>query len=257
MIAQGIRNHHRAVIPYVTAGLPDLDATGRIIAALADAGAAAVEIGIPFSDPMADGPVLQRASHTALQTGFRMDALMERLDGWSATVDIPLIVMSYINPLMRRGLHETLERLRDGGVKGVIIPDLPRDAGRIFAHCRDIGLDLIRLLAPTTLPARAKDVLSECSGYVYAVSVKGVTGQRTSMPEGIRDQVASIKALTDLPVCVGFGVSRASQVHELLGFADGVIVGSYLMQRIMNAKDPVAAAQEALRRLVNGQGGRS
>jgi len=254
MIAQSIRNHRKAVIPYVTAGLPDLDATGRIIAALADAGAAAVEIGIPFSDPMADGPVLQRAAHKALQAGFRMDALMERLDSWSAMIDIPLIVMSYINPLMRRGLNETLERLRDGGVRGVIIPDLPRDADRIFADCRDIGLDLIRLLAPTSVPERAKEVLSQCSGFVYAVSVKGVTGQRKSMPEGIRDQVASIKALTGLPVCVGFGVSRASQVNELLGIADGVIVGSFLMQRIMNAHDPVQAAQDALRRLMNGQG---
>ncbi|HOE28153.1 MAG TPA: tryptophan synthase subunit alpha, partial [bacterium] len=157
-------------------------------------------------------------------------------------------------PLMRRGLSETLERLRDGGVRGVIIPDLPRDADRIFADCRDLGLDLIRLLAPTTVPERAKEVLSQCSGFVYAVSVKGVTGQRKSMPEGIRDQVASIKALTDLPVCVGFGVSRASQVNELLGIADGVIVGSFLMQRIMNAHDPVQAAQDALRKLMNGQG---
>ncbi|HNS90833.1 MAG TPA: BtpA/SgcQ family protein, partial [Deltaproteobacteria bacterium] len=101
------------------------------------------------------------------------------------------------------------------------------------------------------LPARAKDVLSQCSGYVYAVSVKGVTGQRTILPEGIRDQVASIKALTDLPVCVGFGVSRASQVNELLGFADGVIVGSFLMQRIMNAHDPVQAAHNALKSIRN------
>lgn len=254
MIAQSIRNHHRAVIPYVTAGLPDLDATGRIISALADAGAAAIEIGIPFSDPIADGPVLQRASHKALQGGFRMDAFMEHLDDWSAMIDIPLIVMSYINPLMRRGLNETLERLGGGGVRGVIIPDLPRDAGRIFADCRDIGLDLIRLVAPTTVSARAKEILSQCSGYVYAVSVNGVTGQRTSMPEGIHDQVASIQALTDLPVCVGFGISRASQVNELLGIADGVIVGSFLMQRVMNAHDPVQAAQDALRKLTVGRG---
>jgi len=252
MIAQSIQSHRKAVIPYVTAGLPDLEATGRIIEALADTGAAAVEIGIPFSDPMADGPVLQRAAHKALQAGFRMDALMERLDGWSAGLGIPLIVMSYINPLMRRGLKETLAGLRDSGVRGVIIPDLPRDADRIFADCRDLGLDLIRLLAPTTVSERATEVLSQCSGYVYAVSVKGVTGQRRTMPEGIGDQVASIKALTDLPVCVGFGVSRASQVNELLGFADGVIVGSFLMQRIMNAHDPVQAAQDALRRLMNG-----
>ncbi|HPI91509.1 MAG TPA: tryptophan synthase subunit alpha [Deltaproteobacteria bacterium] len=257
MIAQSIRAHAKAVIPYVTAGLPNLDLTGRILLALQEAGAAAVEIGIPFSDPMADGPVLQKASHLALQAGFRMDDLMQRLKGWSTMLDVPLIVMSYINPLMRRGLRGTLARLKEGGVDGVIIPDLPRDADRIHADCRETGLDLIRLLAPTTVPERAKEVLHQCSGFVYAVSVKGVTGQRTSMPEGIRDQVASIKALTDLPVCVGFGVSRASQVSELLGFADGVIVGSYIMQEIMEAHDPVQAAQDALRGLMNGGGRRS
>lgn len=252
MITRCIRNHPRAVIPYVTAGLPSLDITGRILLALADAGAAAIEIGIPFSDPMADGPVLQKASHLALQAGFRMDDLMQCLKGWSTMLDIPLIVMSYINPLMRRGLRETLSRLKEEGVEGVIIPDLPRDADRVYEDCREMDLDLIRLLAPTTVPDRAKQVLSQCSGYVYAVSVKGVTGQRSIMPEGIRDQVTSIKAFTDLPVCVGFGVSRASQVNELLGFADGVIVGSLLMQRVMDAHDPVQAAQDALRGLMNG-----
>ena len=252
MIRKSIQSQRKAVIPYVTAGLPNLDATGRILSALADAGAAAIEIGIPFSDPMADGPVLQKASQLALQAGFRMDALMERLEGWSAMLDIPLIVMSYINPLMRRGLRETFSRLRGGGVRGVIIPDLPRDARRIFDDCRGIGLDLIRLHAPTTVPARAKEILAQCGGFVYAVSIKGVTGQREVLPAGLRDQVASIKANTDLPVCVGFGVSRASQVNELLGFADGVIVGSFLMDGIMNAADPARSARSALRGLLNG-----
>jgi tryptophan synthase alpha chain len=253
MIAQSIQSHRKAVIPYVTAGLPDLEATGRIIEALADTGAAAVEIGIPFSDPMADGPVLQRAAHKALQAGFRMDALMERLDGWECRPRHPAHRHVVHQPAHAQGIEGDPRRSQGQRcVRGVIIPDLPRDAGRIFAHCRDIGLDLIRLLAPTTVPERVKEVLSQCSGYVYAVSVKGVTGQRTILPEGIRDQVASIKALTDLPVCVGFGVSRAFQVNELLGFADGVIVGSFLMQRIMNASDPVLAAHNALKSIRNG-----
>ncbi len=252
MIAQAIRNHPRAVIPYVTAGLPDLDATGRILAALQDAGAAAIEIGIPFSDPMADGPVLQKASHLALQAGFRMDDLFGRLGQWSAKIDIPLIVMSYINPLMRRGLNDTLARLKDGGVQGVIIPDLPVEAKSIHADCTALGIDLIRLVAPTTLPERAKEILAQCGGFVYAVAVKGVTGQRSSLPAGLQDQVAFLKANTELPVCVGFGVSKASQVDDLLGFADGVIVGSHLMDEVMKAADPAAAAGRALRALVEG-----
>ncbi|HOM29570.1 MAG TPA: tryptophan synthase subunit alpha [Deltaproteobacteria bacterium] len=252
MIEERIRSTKRAVIPYVTAGLPDLDTTGDILDVLAAGGAAAIEIGIPFSDPVADGPVLQRASYLALKAGFRMCKLMERLGSWSARVSVPLVIMTYINPLMRKGLEDSLTALRDAGVQGVIIPDLPVDAGGIFDHCSRIGLDLVRLVAPTTKRARAREILSRCSGFVYAVSVKGVTGQRTSLPEGIDAQVASIRELTTLPVCVGFGVSRAGQVDELLGFADGVIVGSHLMQEVMSGTDPVERARDAFARLMNG-----
>jgi tryptophan synthase alpha chain len=245
MIAQAIRAKKRAVIPYVTAGLPDLDATGDIIAGLSRAGAAAIEIGIPFSDPMADGPVLQKASHRALQAGFTLDGLFSRLGGWSASSEAPLVVMSYINPLMRRGLAETMKRLRTGGIEGVIIPDLPLDGAEIFKMCRDTGIDLIRLVAPTTPPERQREVVSQCSGFVYAVTVKGVTGARASLPSEVRQQVVDLKAMTDLPVCVGFGVSEATQVTGLLGFADGVIVGSHLMAKVMDSTDPVRAVQEA------------
>ncbi|HVN70724.1 MAG TPA: tryptophan synthase subunit alpha [Desulfomonilia bacterium] len=252
MIAESIRNHKKAIIPYVTAGLPNLETTGKILLALQEAGAAAIEIGIPFSDPMADGPVLQKASYMALQSGFKMDDLQHCLKGWSSMLEIPLIVMSYINPLMRKGLSRTLISLKDSGVKGVIIPDLPRDAGEIYADCTEIGIDLIRMVAPTTLPERITKVLSECSGFVYAVSIKGVTGSRSDLPVEVRSQVRAIKDMTDLPVCVGFGVSSASQVENLLAFADGVIVGSYLMANIMNAADPVRTAHDTLHGLLNG-----
>jgi len=253
MLAKSIQDHTKAVIPYVTAGLPDLETTGRILLALQDAGAAAIEIGIPFSDPMADGPVLQKASFMALQAGFKMEELLVSLKGWSSVLHIPLVVMSYINPLMRKGLTQTLTNLKDSGVKGVIIPDLPRDAGMIFNDCRAMGLDLIRMVAPTTEPSRMKEVLSQCGGFVYAVSIKGVTGSRSEMPPEVSSQVLAIKTMTDLPVCVGFGVSKASQVNELLGFADGVIVGSHLMGAIMDSADPVKTAHETLGNLLNGE----
>lgn len=245
MIKNAIRKTSKAVIPYITAGLPGLDATGEIIRALSKAGAAAIEIGLPFSDPMADGPVLQKASNMALNNGFTLKGLMEHMGDWSASIDIPLIVMSYINPIMRHGMKETLTGFADRGIQGVIIPDLPSDAREIYELCSATGIDLIRLVAPTTTPARQVEVLSQCSGFVYAVSVKGVTGARQALPEEVSSQVQRIKTMTDLPVCVGFGVSTAEQVTDMLGFADGVIVGSCLMERIMNASSPAAAAREA------------
>lgn len=251
MIAEAIRKKERAIVPYVTAGLKGLDATGEIIRALDEQGAALIEIGIPFSDPMADGPVLQKASHMALLSGFTLDGLFGRLGAWSASVRAPLVIMSYINPLMRRGLGETFARFRDSGVKGVIIPDLPLEAGDIYELCLEAGLDLVRLVAPTTPEARRREVVSQCGGFVYAVTVKGVTGARADLPAGVRDQVAGIRAFTNLPVCAGFGVSSPDQVSRMLAFSDGVIVGSHLMARVIEAQDPVETARRTFASLMN------
>jgi len=249
MITEAIKCSRRAIIPYVTAGLPDMETTGRIIQSLAEAGAAAIEIGIPFSDPMADGPVLQQASKQAIDSGFKMEALFEHLPGWAAQCRVPLIIMSYINPLMRGGLAATLRRLESSGVSGIIVPDEPTDAGELFQLTQDVGLDLIRLVAPTTPTERQREIVSQCRGFVYAVAVKGVTGARTLMPPELEDNVRALKSLTDLPVCVGFGVAGAAQVDAIIRFADGVIVGSYLMERLMQAEDPVAAAREVMKNL--------
>ena len=246
-ITDAIRNTKRAIIPYVTAGLPDIETTGKIIKALSDAGVAAIEIGIPFSDPMADGPVLQKASKMALDAGFKMAALFEHLPEWSATVSIPLIVMSYINPLMHRGIEATLKKLKASGIAGVIIPDEPSDATELFKMTQSAGLDLIRLVAPTTALERKKEVLSQCRGFIYAVTVKGVTGARKTLPEEVQSQVTQLRLLSDLPVCVGFGVSSKEQVDGILRFADGVIIGSYLMEKIMNSDDVVNEAGELIK----------
>jgi tryptophan synthase alpha chain len=250
-ITDSIRNTRRAIIPYVTAGLPDMETTGKIIKALSDAGAAAIEIGIPFSDPMADGPVLQKASKAALDAGFKMDALLERLPEWASSISTPLIVMSYINPLMHRGLDETLKKLKASGIAGVIIPDEPSDAADLFNMTQSAGLDLIRLVAPTTALERKKEVVSQCSGFIYAVSVKGVTGARKALPEEVKNQVREIRGMTDLPVCVGFGVSSKEQVDEILGFADGVIIGSYLMDMIMSSSKPTEDASKMIGELIS------
>ncbi|MFY9397493.1 MAG: tryptophan synthase subunit alpha [Desulfomonilia bacterium] len=250
MISEAIRAHRKAVIPYVTAGYAGLDATGEIIRALDECGAAAIEVGIPFSDPMADGPVLQKASLLALRAGFALEGLLKRAGRWSASARAPLIVMSYLNPLMRRGIPETLARMKDSGMQGLIVPDLPSDASRVYDMCLKAGIDLIRLIAPTTPEQRMREVISQCRGFVYAVTVKGVTGARASLSPDVRRQVRALKNLSGLPVCAGFGVSSARQVEEMLSFADGVIVGSYLMSRIMESEDPVKAASEAFRALM-------
>ncbi len=248
-ITDAIRKRKRAIIPYITAGLPDIKTTGKIIKALAGAGAAAIEIGIPFSDPMADGPVLQKASKMALDAGFKMDALFDRLPEWVSSISIPLIVMSYINPLMHKGLETTFKKLKASGIAGVIIPDEPSDASDLFKMTRATGLDFIRLVAPTTSLERKKEVVSQCSGFIYAVSVKGVTGARKALPEEVQAQVVQLRSLSDLPVCVGFGVSSKEQIDEILQFADGVIVGSYLMDKLMKAADPVKEAWNVMKSL--------
>jgi len=245
MIKKAILKSKKAVIPYITAGLPDLEKTGDIIYALSHAGSPVIELGIPFSDPTADGPVLQNASKMALDAGFSLDAFFYQLEKWAGSVPAPLVVMSYINPFMRRGMSHSIKRLKECGAAGVIIPDLPRDASDIYSLCSSVGLDLIRLIAPTTTRERASEILAQCKGFVYAVSVSGVTGPRDKMPDGFQAQVNSIKELTDIPVCVGFGVSSNSQVEALLEVADGAIVGSYLVDKIMASSTPVKAVTDA------------
>jgi tryptophan synthase alpha chain len=239
MISEAIKNTPRAIIPYITAGLPSLDETGEIIKTLSSLGAAAIEIGIPFSDPMADGPVIQRASKVSIDVGFSLDGFFYHLNEWCTSTHTPIIVMSYINPVMRRGIYETMDRLKACGVSGFIVPDLPTDPRDIFDKAGAIGLDLIRLVAPTTGTDRIKQILDQCMGFVYAVSVKGVTGPRGCMPEGLRQQIKHIKSMTNLPVCVGFGVSKKEHVDDILTFADGVIVGSYLVEKIIGSPNPI------------------
>jgi len=250
MISEAIKNTPRAIIPYITAGLPSLDETGEIISVLSSLGAAAIEIGIPFSDPMADGPVIQKASKMAIDAGFSLDDFFYHLNGWCASIHTPIIVMSYINPIMRRGIYKTMDRLKACGVSGLIVPDLPSDPRDIFDKANAIGLDLIRLVAPTTRTDRTRQILDQCMGFVYAVSVKGVTGTREHIPEGLRQQIKHIKSMTNLPVCVGFGVSKKGHVDDILTFADGVIVGSYLVEKIIGSPNPADAISTAFLSLI-------
>ncbi len=231
-------------MPYFPLGYPDLETSIDGIETLAQNGADLVEVGLSFSDPLADGPVIQHATQVALEKGITirksLDAVAElRRRG----VAIPLVLMGYYNPLLAYGLPRLVRDARTAGADGFIVPDLPlEEAAELESLAGD--LPLIRMLAPTTPPERMERVARNARGFIYLVSVTGVTGARRSLGDGLGDLVARVRTHTAAPVCVGFGISTPEQARAVAAFADGVIVGSACVQAIGESKNPVAAARE-------------
>jgi tryptophan synthase alpha chain len=221
-----------ALIPFIMAGDPDLETTEAFVFKMAKSGADIIEIGFPFSDPIADGPTIQSASQRALQNGISLKEifpLTERLKKLS----IPLVLMTYFNPIFRYGLREFAEGCQRSGVDGVIIPDLPpEEAGPWIREARARGLDTIFLIAPTSTPRRIRLVNRYSRGFIYYVSVTGVTGTRGKLPEELESSVRGVKEQTKKPVAVGFGISTPEQAKDISLFADGVIVGSAIIKII-------------------------
>ena len=229
----------KLLVPYVTAGYGDdwLD----VVHAVADAGADAVEIGIPFSDPMIDGPVVQAASVEALRRGTTPAAVLDALR--RTEVGVPLCVMTYYNIVFRAGDRRFARSLADAGVAGAILPDLPlEEAGPWCAEADAAGVDSVLLVAPSTPPERAKRICARARGFVYGVGVMGVTGERATLADSAREVARGVRAITDLPVCVGIGVSTAEQAAEICADADGVVVGSALVRRLLEGAGPEGAA---------------
>lgn len=228
-----------ALIPFVMAGDPDIKTTEALVFKMAEAGADIIELGVPFSDPLADGPTIQSASQRALQNGVNLKvifSLTERLKG----IDTPLVLMTYFNPVFRYGIREFAEGCQRSGVDGVIIPDLPpEEAGPWIQEARRTGLDTIFLIAPTSPPGRIR-LVSRCTrGFIYYVSITGVTGTRQKLPEELELAVKGIKEQSKKRVAVGFGVSTPEQAKAISLFADGVIVGSAIVKIIEeNLKNP-------------------
>lgn len=241
----------KALIPYLTAGYPSAEATRRLMPLLEKAGADLIEIGIPFSDPLADGPTIQAASARALKGGMnpaRVLALVRRLRGDG--VRVPLVLMTYINPVARFGVSAFCREAAGAGADGLIVPDLPpEEADELLDAARPHGLKIIFLAAPTSPPKRLRAIARRSGGFIYYVSLTGVTGARDRLDPGIGRHVQALRRLTRLPLCVGFGISAPGQVRRVARIADGVIVGSALLNVIGRPGGGIQAAVRFVRKL--------
>lgn len=244
-----------ALMPYLTVGFPDVETTLAGVPALLRGGADLIELGMPFSDPMADGVTVQRANQRALDngvwTGTALDVartLRER------GVEAPLLAMGYVNPLLRYGLDRFAADCAAAGIDGMIVPDLPpEESDELAAACRRHGRDLIMLLAPTSTEARIKAVAKRATGFIYCISLTGITGARASLAEGLGDYIARVRRHTDLPLAIGFGISKPEHVAGVARIADGAVVASALLNRLEEVADwPVAERAAALEAFTRG-----
>jgi tryptophan synthase alpha chain len=218
-----------ALIPYVVAGDPNLDATAALVREFETRGADIIELGVPFSDPMADGPANQRAAQRGLKSGASLAAILSMVSELRKETEIPIILFGYFNPIFHYGCEKLCADAARAGIDALLIVDLPPDeAGELKTPARANGLDLIYLLAPTTPIERARTVVRSASGFIYYVSVTGVTGARTALASDIEEHVSNLRGVTDLPIGVGFGISTPAQAAQVARFSDAVVVGSAL-----------------------------
>jgi tryptophan synthase alpha chain len=239
----------KALIAYVTAGYPSLEATLKAVPLLAENGCDIIELGIPFSDPLADGVTIQKSSFHALQNGVTPQLCLEMAGQLSQKVNTPLVFMTYYNPVLKYGLDKFCSDCSGAGVSGLIIPDLPPDEGsELEAVSRKQGLDLIYLLAPTSTDKRIRLAAERSRGFIYLVSITGVTGARDSVPADLSAFVARVRKAAAQPLCVGFGISTPQQAGQIAGIADGVIVGSRIVQ-LMEKEDDFAGLAGLVRSL--------
>ncbi len=238
-----------AMIPYVTAGFPTMAATLEIAAALADSGADILELGVPFSDPVADGPVIQRASEVALAAGATLERCLELADAIRRRApQLGIVLFSYYNPLLQFGLGRLGTRLGEAGVDAILVTDLvPEESDPLVEALRPRGIDTVFLIAPTSSDDRLAKVAAATTGFVYAVSRTGVTGARETMAESARTLVDRMRAYTDLPIAVGFGISTAEHVADVWRFAEGAVIGSRLVAEIAGAGADADVANVAAR----------
>jgi tryptophan synthase alpha chain len=227
----------KALIPYIMSGDPSLSATKKYILELETAGADIIELGVPFSDPLADGPTIQRASERSLKHGTTLKKVLEMVKDVRKKTAIPLILMTYYNPVFKFGIHRFIQAAVTAGIDGVIIPDLiPDEAGEFTALSRRHGLATVFLLAPTSTRERIKKVAGASTGFIYYVSITGITGAKLALGKDMEKRMNSLRALTKKPVAVGFGISNPAEARMVSNLAEGVIVGSAIVKLIAQSK---------------------
>lgn len=244
-----------AIMPYVTAGFPEREETPELVAALARGGAAMVELGIPFSDPTADGTAVQRSGQRALAHGVTLADCLHLAEASQARAGIPLLLMGYYNPFLQYGLDRLCREAHDAGVAGLIVPDLPpEEADELGPLARRSGLDLVFMAAPNSSEQRLAEIGRRSSGFVYCVTVRGVTGARSTLPADLPAFFGRVRQHTSLPIAAGFGISTAEHVREIGRYADGAAVGSALVSLLERTAAPerVAAAERFVRTLGDG-----
>ena len=241
---------HTALIPYITVGYPTVDATLEMVPLLASCGCDIVELGIPFSDPLADGATIQKASFCALENGVTPQLCLEVAERLSQNVSIPLVFMTYFNPVLSYGLEEFSSACASSGISGLIIPDLPPEEGsELEIVTQKQNLDLVYLLAPTSTQERIRLVAERSRGFIYLVSVTGVTGARQELPADLEAFLARVRRIARQPLCVGFGVSTPEQARRVAQIADGVIVGSRLIQLMEDEDNFVSTVSSFIKEL--------
>ncbi|NUM47725.1 MAG: tryptophan synthase subunit alpha [Anaerolineales bacterium] len=255
MLKTAFSSHHPAFMPYFTLGYPDFETSLDIVQACVEAGADLMELGVPFSDPLADGPVIQHSTQIALERGMTMARCLDGVRELRARgITIPFMLMGYINPILAYGTARFVRDAADAGANGLIIPDLtPEEAGELEGLCKEHGLAVVFLLAPNSPEERIKLVCEKTTGFVYLVSVMGVTGAREGVAAGLREFVARVRAYARVPVAVGFGISTPDQAAAVGEIADGVIVGSALVKVVDEAmregKNPALEARHFVRQM--------
>lgn len=244
----------KGFIPFIMAGDPNLETTCELLVELGNAGATLIELGIPFSDPMADGPVIQRASERALQHGFGVKQVLETAAKALQKTDVPIVLFSYFNPLLQYGFEKLSQHAREAGIDGVLVTDLiAEESNHYLAALCENYLDMIFLAAPTSTDARLEMITQKARGFIYAVSRAGVTGTRADLGSEAEKLVRRIRKFSDLPVAVGFGISNAEQVRETWAYADAAVVGSAIVaeiERLSGSTDIVQRVGEFTRGLV-------
>lgn len=239
-----LRNQgQKAFLPFVTAGDPNLEFTGKVLKELVARGANLCELGIPYSDPIADGPVIQASYTRVLEQKQKLAHILEAAETWTAELSVPIVSMVSYSIIHRQGLENYVARAKAAGIAGAIVPDLLVEESAAFSEiCRREDFSLIQLVTPTTPRDRALQICETSTGFLYFVSVTGITGERTELPPEVVDQVGWLKARTNLPICIGFGISQPEHVRMLAPVADGLIVGSAIVRKIAEVEEKGEAA---------------